>query len=1219
MNGYFTHLEKFQLLLSVHKPIIICLQETHFKGVKYHCPKGYQAFFKNRQQQLQASGGVATYIASSYYAKEIPLNTELEAVAVRVHCDVEITVCNVYIPNSRSFSAEELTNLIAQLPKPRILLGDFNAHSPLWGDSDGDQRGSTIEYFLESNELLLLNTGDKTRFNSYTGNLSAIDLSMCDPVIFPRLQWSTEGYLYGSDHLPVLINLNNRTKVVERQSNTWNLKRANWPKFTELIRNSLHINEGLSDANQSVEYLSSCILKAAENSIETYSSQRRPPVPWWNSECHTAIKQSKQAYNTLKRHNNPENLSNFKLLRARARYIIKQSKKRSWEEYTSTMTSSTSLSEVWHKVRRIKGVNTSATVTSLSVNNNTITSDSEIAEALADHYCSASSTSNYDPIFIQNKEEAESSDTFKEYNSDAPMNQPITLDELEDALKSSHKASPGPDNIPYDFLLRLPDVGKRYLLALYNLIYRLGNFPDSWREAIVIPIHKSGKPRNAAASYRPISLTCTMCKLLEKILNRRLTWLLESSNLISPIQSGFRKHRCTLDNIVALESEIHEAFANKQHLIATFFDIEKAYDMVWKHAVLTSLNQQGISGNMLTFIRNFLHNRKIRVKIGAKYSDPRLLENGVPQGSVLSVTLFLVVINSVAECVESPVKASLFADDIAIYIKGKSLHSSTEIMQKTIDSLTAWSRKTGFKFSASKTRCILFSKRSSATIPTLSMNNHALQFEKSTRFLGVTFDSKLTWKTHIQQLRVSCNKVLNLLKVLSGHKWGCDTIVLLRIYKALIRSRIDYGSVCYGTASKTDLKVIDTIQSSALRIVLGAFRTSPVQSLLCLAGESPLHIRRQEQTLMYAARVLTHQDNLSYNYVCTNRFQMAFRNKPLNQVPLYERVRRIASYLDYHIPYVIPPSSTRNPPWLHPSLKFNMELENFPKSTTHPDIIRSHFESMIQESEENAVFIYTDASKSNTGVGAAIITDEERRMYSLPKYTTTFTAELFAILKAVDYALEYPTGLFNICTDSLGSLKALHQLYPSNILVQQIKDRIASLPTQVISLTYSPGHVGIAGNEFADTAAKDAVDSTEAIAVNLPSLLDLKPTIRDKCLDKWQQLWQQTTAKLRDLKPSVKEKIIFPKDRWQQVILSRLRIGHCRFTHEHLITKTDPPLCSLCRTQVTVKHILIECPQYHLQRLKFSISDNLTLILGNTVNIPSLIGYLKDISILSRI
>lgn len=222
----------------------------------------------------------------------------------------------------------------------------------------------------------------------------------------------------------------------------------------------------------------------------------------------------------------------------------------------------------------------------------------------------------------------------------------------------------------------LPSQAKQLLLDVYNFIWNTHTFPQQWKEATALPIHKPGKPKDDAESYKPISLTCTMCKILEKIVNNRLMWYLEQQQLLTNAQSGFRKERSTLDNITLLESEIHEAFAAKQKQIAVSFDIEKAFEMTWLEKIVRQLHKWEIKGTILSFVQNFLSQRKIQVKANDALSAPKLLENGTPQGSVLSTTFFLMAINDVTTCFSNPIKPIIYADDLIIYTKGKDIKSS---------------------------------------------------------------------------------------------------------------------------------------------------------------------------------------------------------------------------------------------------------------------------------------------------------------------------------------------------------------------------------------------------------------------------------------------------------------------------------------------------------------------------------------------------------------
>ena len=217
-------------------------------------------------------------------------------------------------------------------------------------------------------------------------------------------------------------------------------------------------------------------------------------------------------------------------------------------------------------------------------------------------------------------------------------------------------------------LKHLPDSAKSFLLKIFNKIWETGILPPSWKIAIVVPVKKPNKDPYHPASYRPISLTSCVCKLFEKIVNTRLMWHLERYGLLSSVQFGFRKDRSTLDPLLRLSSHIQHGFSNRCQTIGVFFDLQKAYDTTWKYGIIKRFHEMGIRGKMPTFIHSFLSDRYIKVRVGNILSNPYELEEGVSQGSVLSVTCFAVAINSIVNSVSPPVKSSLFVDDLAIYV-----------------------------------------------------------------------------------------------------------------------------------------------------------------------------------------------------------------------------------------------------------------------------------------------------------------------------------------------------------------------------------------------------------------------------------------------------------------------------------------------------------------------------------------------------------------------
>jgi hypothetical protein len=201
-----------------------------------------------------------------------------------------------------------------------------------------------------------------------------------------------------------------------------------------------------------------------------------------------------------------------------------------------------------------------------------------------------------------------------------------------------------------------------------------------------------------------------MCKLLEKIIDTRLRWFLEKTNYLTPQQNGFRKHRSTYNSLQEIQGNIEKTFHNKQALGLVSLDIAKAYDTTWRPGILKKLQNILCNGNMLNFIKDFLSDRTFQVKINNHLSSIFNQQNGVPQGSTISVTLFLIAINDICENINFPVQSTLFADDLNILCRGKNPNSIQLALQNTINSLTLWSSKTGFSFSASKSRYTLFTK-----------------------------------------------------------------------------------------------------------------------------------------------------------------------------------------------------------------------------------------------------------------------------------------------------------------------------------------------------------------------------------------------------------------------------------------------------------------------------------------------------------------------------
>ena len=186
------------------------------------------------------------------------------------------------------------------------------------------------------------------------------------------------------------------------------------------------------------------------------------------------------------------------------------------------------------------------------------------------------------------------------------------------------------------------------------------------RLAIIVPIAKPGKNYADPHNYRPISLTSGFCKLYEKLVNNRLVEYLEDNKPLTNIQFGFRKNLSTIDHLVRFDTYVRKGRASERSVVAVMFDFEKAYDLAWRYGILRDLYEVGLRGRLPMFVDKFLERRYFRVRVSTEMSAIKKQRIGVPQGSTLSVTLFAVKINSLAQVIPVDVFASLFVDDLLI-------------------------------------------------------------------------------------------------------------------------------------------------------------------------------------------------------------------------------------------------------------------------------------------------------------------------------------------------------------------------------------------------------------------------------------------------------------------------------------------------------------------------------------------------------------------------
>ncbi|GFT49024.1 putative RNA-directed DNA polymerase from transposon X-element [Trichonephila clavipes] len=319
---------------------------------------------------------------------------------------------------------------------------------------------------------------------------------------------------------------------------------------------------------------------------------------------------------------------------------------------------------------------------------------------------------------------------------------------------------------------------------------------------------------------------------------------------------------------------------------------------------LRDLYEMDNKGNLPVFIKMFLNHRSFQVRLRSFYSNIFIQEQGVPQGSVLSVLLFIITINSITHHINQGIQCSLYVDDVQISYSSKFLNVAERHIQTTINNFTKWAEKNGFVFSTEKTVSVVFTRKHGVfPNPEFFIGRSLIKVVNEVKFLGLIFDQSLRFYRHLKDLKIRSAKALNILKVLANTRWGADRPTLLRLYRALIRSKLDYGSVVYSSGGKSILKILDPVHHQALRLCLGAFRTSPVESLYAEAYEPPLDLRRKYLCLNYFMKLQSMKINTVYSYLFN--FSLydfnSHRSSLTYSQPFHFRIRDLINDLNLNI------------------------------------------------------------------------------------------------------------------------------------------------------------------------------------------------------------------------------------------------------------------------------------------------------------------------------
>ena len=384
--------------------------------------------------------------------------------------------------------------------------------------------------------------------------------------------------------------------------------------------------------------------------------------------------------------------------------------------------------------------------------------------------------------------------------------------------------------------------------------------PNQWRMANVVPIFKKGlksKPNN----YRPVSLTSIPCKMIEHIILHQLNMYLDK--LICKNQHGFRKKVSCSTQLLNTVHAIVKSVDEGNCIQAVALDFAKAFDKVSHNLLIQKLIKCDIPLQLVRWIKSFLKNRYQKVTVDGYTSELKPVTSGVPQGSVLGPTLFLIYINDIVEVVNSEIR--LFADDALLFSTLQD-SKSIETFQQDLRSLEIWASKWEMSFNTSKCNLIFFGNTQTIDITSLkyTLGNDVLKIENDIKYLGVTISRSLKWDTHINEIINKAYRILGFLKI---SLYSAPVKVKLMAYMTLCRPLLEYASDVWDPYTKTVINDIEMIQNKAIRFILNLKGICSITAARAELQIDTLEVRRLKNRTRTFNTIIANRDmhTLLYN------------------------------------------------------------------------------------------------------------------------------------------------------------------------------------------------------------------------------------------------------------------------------------------------------------------------------------------------------------------
>lgn len=814
-NGILNHINEIGIFLQTNFIDILLISETHFTDRSFFRLNGYDIVMANHPDN-KAHGGAAILIKSNIkYEEAEPIKQHfLQAAGVKIICDnMPVSIYSVYIPPRHTVKCDKFDNFFSRIGNKFIVGGDFNAKHPWWGSRLTNPKGSELYKCICNNHYDILSTGAPTYWPSDPNKLP----DLLDFIIFKGIPMSSldivANYDLSSDHSPVIVNYST-TPIKRTKNRKLFSNKTDIDYFQHIIDQNISLNIRIKtgvELDEAIKSFTNLVHEAAnlstpDNIVENMASFKI------SHEIRCLIRRKRRLRKIWQRTRNPVDKTNFNRAANFLKRRLKEQKHSSTNSFLRSLCHTNNNEyNLWKATRYLKRPQ----------RRNVAIKDTSGVWCRSDQ----SKASSF-KTFLE--------ETFKPFSfcTDSDRNEvkefldipcqmyrpikPFSFKEvLNEIRKLNSKKSAGFDLIDAKVLKSLPKKGYIYLTTLFNSILRLTYYPADWKLAKIIMVLKPNKQENNIASYRPISLLPTMSKVFERLLQKRLLPILDALNILPDHQFGFRHGHGTSEQCHRVVKTIRESLEKKQYCSAVFLDVKQAFDRVWHDGLLYKLKLL-LPTPYYLLLKSYLDKRKFFVNINEENSEIGVIQSGVPQGSVLGPVLYTLYTSDFPT--SDSVTIATYADDTAILASNICPVEASKAIQNQLNNTQSWLNKWNIKVNAEKSIHVTFTLRKEEC-PAVVLNSVIIPKSNCVKYLGLNMDRRLTWKQHITLKRKQLNIKTKKMYWLLGPKSQLSLENKVILYKSILKPIWTYGIELWGTASNSNVEILQRYQSKSLRLI----------------------------------------------------------------------------------------------------------------------------------------------------------------------------------------------------------------------------------------------------------------------------------------------------------------------------------------------------------------------------------------------------------------